>query len=541
MTTLRTPKQIKQKISQLKTTRSVWETHWQEITDHILPRKNTINNVKTDGTKRTFQLLDNTGMHSNELLAGALHGLLTNPDMYWFEFTTGDLQLDQNDNVRQYLQILVRIIHSTLNNSNFQTEVHELYIDLAALGTSAQYIEEDAKDFIRFATRFIAEYYVVENNLGFIDQLYREWKWTAEQIIGEFGEDKMHKDILKSFKDGKDEKFLIHEAVYPKKILGEGQDNQRMPYTCQYTLPDKDHELRDEDFESFPYVVPRWTKAAGESYGRSPGMNALPEIKVLNKMNETMLIGAQKQVDPPIQMPDDGFIMPIVTRPGGINYYRSGSQDFIKPVFNDTRLDFGYQAMEDRRHRVRDAYFVDQLKLRQAGPEMTATEVLQRTEESMRLLGPMLGRMQSEYLRPMIQRVYKILQRRGVLPPPPPELQGRGFDVKYSSLIAKSQRISEGQNIMRVAQAIAPFIQMDPTVADNFNGDNMVRIIGQVYGMPQEGIRNAKEVKAIRDNREQQRQALAQAQQEAQATQNTSVQADTMQKIQGMNGNNTGG
>lgn len=530
-----TLRQVMARLSKLKGERGTWENHWQEVTDHILPRKNTVLTHKSDGQKRMWQLLDNTGVQANELLAGMLHGLLTNPDMQWFELTTGNLELDANDNVRKWLQATARSMSNVLNNSNFQTEVHELYIDLCSIGTANMLLEEDPKYVIRCSTKFIGDYWIEENYQGLVDKLYREWKLPASEIIAEFGEKNVPKKVLDSYKQNKDEKFCILHAVYPKYLV-DAKNSDKMKYVSQYFIPDCDYEIDFGEFQDFPYVVPRWAKAAGETYGRSPGMTALPELKVLNKMNETLLIGAQKVVDPPLQLPDDGFIMPIITRPGGLNYYRAGTNDVIKPIFNDTRLDFGYQAMEDRRKRVKDAYYVDQLKLQQGGPMMTATEVLQRTEESMRLLGPMLGRMQSEFLRPLIERLFSLMWDRKMIPQPPQELSGVNIDVKYSSLIAKSQRITEAQSIMRLISASAPFMQIDPSVAHNFNGDAAVRVLAQTYGAPQEILNDAKMVKAKRD-------AIAQAQENAQVQSQEQAQVDNsltvvraMKEAQGMNG-----
>jgi hypothetical protein len=518
------------KMGHLKAERSNWETHWQEVADHILPRKNTVIRKQSDGNKRQFILLDNTGMHSNELLAGALHGLLTNPNAMWFEMTTGDFALDNKDNVRMWLQNTVRQMHNVLNNSNFQTEIHELYIDLCSFGTGCMQIEEDEKAVIRFSTKFVADYYIDENSMGTVDQIYREWTWDAAKIVAEFGEEGLPREVVDAFKKGDETKFKLAHAVYPKSVLGENYTGG-MKYISQYVLPTLKHELKCGEFADFPYVVPRWTKACGEKYGRSPGMNALPEIKVLNKMNETLLIGAQKVVDPPLQLPDDGFILPLITRPGGLNFYRAGTQDFIKPVFNDTRIDFGYQAMEDRRKRVRDTYFIDQLQMQAGGPTMTATEVLQRTEEKMRLLGPMLGRQQAELLRPMIDRVFMLMHQRGMIDKPPTELQGRRVDVKYSSLIAKSQRVSEAQSILRTIQAAGPFIQMDPAAMDNFDADKAIRVIAGTYGLPQEIIKDQKDVIAVRDSRAKAQQAAQQKQEQAQMMQNAPMVAKTVKDL----------
>jgi hypothetical protein len=524
---------IIQKMQKLKGERGTWENHWQEVTDYVIPRKNTVLNKKSPGEKRTWQLLDNTGLHANEMLAGFLHGLLTNPDLPWFELSTGDLKLDTEHVVKQWLQDTTRAMHNVLNNSNFQTEIHELYLDLGSIGTACTLMEKDEKDIVRFCTKFIAEYFLEESSKGFADQLYREWQWNAVQLVNEFGPKALPKKVMDAYEKNKDEKFTCIHAVYPAVMVD--PEVKKPYYISQYGIKEEKFEISHGRFSTFPYLVPRWSKAAGEKYGRSPGMNALPELKVLNKMNETMLIGAQKQVDPPVQMPDDGFIMPLITRPGGVNYYRAGSQDFVRPIFTDTRLDFGYAAMEDRRKRVRDAFFVDQLKLQQGGPMMTATEVLQRTEESMRLLGPMLGRMQSEFLSPMIERLFDIMWEQKLVPEIPEMLMGRKLMVRYSSLIAKSQRIQEAQSTMRMLEAATPFINMDQSLMQIFDGEKAIRVLMNTYGAPYEILRSQADFAKIKQGMQaaQAEQASRSAQMEdlSMATQMTESASKTQKNL----------
>jgi hypothetical protein len=521
-----TVKQIKEKVEKLKAERGTWETHWQELADYILPRKNTITSQKFPGEKRSVNVLTSTGIKSNELLSGALHGMLTNPNAMWFELTTGDTEIDRSDNVRMWLQKTTKSMHNVLNNSNFQTEVHELYMDLSCFGTSPMYVEEDDRDIIRCSTRFIAEMYIDENHLGVVDQVFRQWDWDAHKIVSEFGIDKVGKKVSDAYKKGDTTRFCVIHAVYPRTMI-DPVAKGAFKYISQYVLPDENLELREGGFREFPYVVPRWSKAAGEIYGRSPGMNALPEVKTLNKIMETTIMGAQKVVDPPLQLPDDGFIMPIITEPGGLNYYRSGTNDIIKPVFNDARIDFGFQVIQQHEKNIREAYYIDQLQLN-TGPQMTATEVMQRTEEKMRLLGPMLGRMQAEFLRPLIDRVFEIMLRRGLINTAeiPAELQGRVLDVRYSSMIAKSQRLAEGQNMLRAMEALTPFANADRGVLDNLNGDQAFRVIAEVFGLPQEIIRKAKDVQQMRD-------ARAQAQQQMIDAENAEREADSTPKVVG--------
>jgi hypothetical protein len=500
--------EIKKRYNTLKGERSTWETHWQEIADYFIPRKDNVNKTTTPGEKKSITLLDNTGIQSCELLAGALHGMLTNPNSEWFELSTGDAKLDEQDDVRMFLQDSARRLHTMLNNSNFNTEVHELYLDLCSFATAPMSIEEDDDEVFRFASRQISEVVVEENSKGFVDEVYREFNWSARQIVEYFGMEvlKMSRKVKDAFDKKVDDKFKIIHAVYPQKRV-DGQQKGRFPFNSQYILDCDGTELQFKGFLENPFVAPRWSKTTGEKYGRGPGMVALPEMKTLNKMTETTLIGAQKVVDPPMQVPDDGFILPLMTHPGGLNYYRSGSQERIEPIMNDARIDFGYEAMKDRRTRVREAFYVDQLQLG-TGPQMTATEVNQRTEEKMRLLGPMLGRMQSEFLKPIIDRCFAIAYRRNLLPAAPMALQGKELTVKYSSMIARAQRQSEVTNVGRTIQAIAPFVQVDPTAMDNFDSDAAVRKIANINGLPQEMLRDQKGVEEIRKSR-------AQAQQQA--------------------------
>lgn len=511
------PEQVIKKFQKLKGERSTWEEHWQEIADFIIPRKD-ITRQTTAGTKRNVDLLDNTAVLSNELLAGALQGMLTNPNGEWFEFTTGDAQLDEEDEVRKWLQQTATDVHGVLNNSNFQTEVHEMYLDLTGFGTAPMSVEEDDESVVMFASRPLADVYVDEDSKGRINQLYRCIRWSVDQIVQEFGENSLPRKLRQEYDKGDtDTKYEVIHAVY-------AGDRTPFKFYSQYILVCEKHELHSGGYREFPYVVPRWVKTNKEKYGRSPGMNALPEAKTLNVMMDTTIRGAQKVVDPPIQVPDDGFLLPILTKPGGLNYYRAGTTDRAEPIFNDAKVDFGFQLIEMKKKQIREAFYVDQLKLQQDGPQMTATEVLQRTEEAMRLLGPMLGRLQSEFLRPLIDRVFEIMMRKNKVRPVPVQLRGRVIDVKYSSLIAKSQRISEGQNIMRTLQAIEPFYNIDPNVRDNLNGDVAARKLGRIYGCPQEIFRDKKEIDDIREKR-------AQAQQEQLQAQNQQMQAEQAAKV----------
>lgn len=491
----------------LKSGRMVWETHWQECMDYIVPRKNDVISTRTPGSKRGADLFDTTAIASNENLAGGLHGMLTSPSIRFFDLMFGDPKIDGDETVKRWLQEVADRMYIVMNNSNFQTEVHEIYIDLGAIGTACMYIGEHEENVVHFSARPMKEIYVDENNLGLIDTVNRVFHWKARQIVQEFGEDKVPDFVLKKYKDGAQDSFEVIHSVYPN----EGQSV--LKFKSCYVLVEKKFLLSEGGFREFPYAVPRWTKTSGEIYGRGPGMDMLPDIKMVNKMMETTLKGAQKTVDPPLMVSDDGVIGNVRLTPGGLTVVRPSSDIPIRPIITDARVDFGMQVVENVRNRVRGGFYFDQLQMRE-GPQMTATEVMQRTEERLRLMGPVLGRQHFEFLRPTIERLFGIMVRRGMIPNAPHSIQGKKFDVKYSSVVARAQRMSEGQNLTRAISLIAPVMQADPSVFDNINGDEALKYSMDIYGVPQKILRTSKEVKDKRDQRAQAQQQQMKAMQE---------------------------
>jgi len=183
-----TPGQIVAKQEELKSARGIWETHWQELADYMVPRKNSFTRKNVPGEKKGVELYDNTSMVSLEALVAALHGLLTNPNTLWFMLQTGDPTLDDEDDIAEYLQDLSRRMHRVLNNSNFQPEVYEYYVDLASVGTATMVVEEDKDSIVTFSTKHLGEIYPEENSKGIIDVAYRVFTWTPKQIVQKFAE-----------------------------------------------------------------------------------------------------------------------------------------------------------------------------------------------------------------------------------------------------------------------------------------------------------------------------------------------------------------
>lgn len=517
----------------LRGDRTQWDSHWREIAEYIIPNKDAVNGQKAAGEKKFNDLYDGTAVHSNELLASALHGMLTNPTTPWFGLTTGVPALDRDDEVRKWLQDSARAMLNVMNNSNFQTEIHEAYLDLGSLGTCALLIDEDDTDIVRFLAIPIYQGYIDENYKGQVATFARCFSKPMKDIVEEFGEEVLQEAGLGDLIKNSHKEYEILHVV--------GENSQYNPhyiemgnwkYFSEYILKDKKIPLKSEGYNTFPMAVARWTKISGEKYGRSPGMKALPDIKMINQMMKVTIRAAQKVVDPPLQVPDDG-VTTVKTTPGGISYYRAGTQDRIEPLITGANINVSFDIMEDVRTRIRSAFFIDQLQLRE-GPQMTATEVQQRTEEQLRLLGPILGRQHNELLKPLVDRVFEICLKREVLPPIPAKLNKlKKIDVQYSSMIARAQKTAELESFNRMIGLCTPLFNLDPQVQDNLDTDKAFEYISSTLSLPYEIIRSKIDVKKLRNARAEAAQKQSEMMDEAHETE---MAGKTAQLVAGTNG-----
>jgi len=505
--------ELKNNLARLKEKRSTWESHWQEVADLMLPRKAEITKERARGDKRSTQIFDATAIHSLELLAASLHGMLTSSANRWFSLRFKEGDLNENDEAREWLEDSIDKMYLGFARSNFQQEIFENYHDLICFGTACLMIEEDEDDVIRFSARHIKEIYVEENKKGLIDNVYRKFKITADQAMQKFGPENLSKEINTTHKTAPYDEVEICHIVRPRYTYDASKkDKKNMKFQSIYFEHGTDHIISVGGFNENPYVVSRYLKSSTEIYGRSPAMNALPDTKVLNKMVEHGLRATAKQIDPPLLIPDDSMLSPIRMSPGSLNYYRSGSRDRIEPLNIGQNTTVTLNAENQRREAIARMFHVDQLQV-QSNRTMTATEVLQRNEEKMRILGPVMGRIQSELLEPMINRVFSIMLRNRLFKEAPAILANQEIEIEYVSPMALAQKGQELQNIMRGLEIFGSISQMAP-VQDYLDENGLVKQLVMTLGLPARMIKSDKEVEAIRMERQEAQQQQMQMQQQ---------------------------
>jgi len=514
--------ELKNNLSQLMDRRSNWETHWQEVADLIIPRKSDIVDQKVKGDKRHLQVFDATAIHSLELLASSLHGMLTSSANRWFSLRFKEEILNENDEAKEWLENVTDTMYIAFQRSNFQQEIFETYHDLCAFGTAAMFIEEDETDIIRFSARHIKEIYISENAKGLVDCIYRRFKLTAKAAVDKFGIDNVSRELQSIVKNSPFQEIEFCHVVKPRDIYNpKKEDKMNMPFISVYMEMESGKIISIGGFREFPYVVPRFLKSSNEIYGRSPGMNSLADVKVLNKMVEVGLKAAQKQVDPPLLVPDDSLMLPIRTAPGSLNYYRSGSRDRIEPLNIGANNPLGLNMEEQRRKAISQTFHVDQLLVTE-NRNMTATEVAQRSEEKMRILGPTLGRLQVELLNPTVIRVFNIMLRNNLFKPAPEVLINQEIDVEYVSPMALAQKGQELSSIIRGLEIFGQIGQVAP-VTDYLDPRGLVKEIIKILGIPAKIIRSDAEVQQITEQKQaaqQQQMEMMNAVQESQVAKN---------------------
>ena len=503
---------IKKRYNEMSSNRGTWEDHWQEILDYVMPRKADIVTKRISGDKRTEVLFDSTAITANNLLAASLQGTLTSPSRQWFYLKIRDEEVNEDREVQLYLEDSAKRMYDVFNQTNFNTEVHELYLDLCSIGTGCLFVEEGNKgfdeDLIHFQTLHISEFYIHENVAGYIDTLYRKYKLTARQAVQEFGEDNVGPKILECASMKPDKKFNFIHAVEPREDYERvfGESDTKLPFHSCHVCEEEKMVVRTGGYNEFPYLVPRWSKATGEIYGRSPSYNALPDIKTLNKAVEIGLKAWSKAIDPPLLVQDDGVIGRVRMTPGGITVIRNDAA--VKPFQSGANMQVTTFKEAELKTAIRQAYYSDQLQLQQ-GPQMTATEVQVRYELMQRRLGPTLGRFQSEFLNPLIERVFGIMFRAEAFVQEPNLLQGQSIDIEYVGPLARSQRMEEAVAVERLYQLAMQLAQADPSIMDILNHDEAIRARAELLGVPKSVLRGRAEVDELRQARMQQ-QAMQQ-------------------------------
>jgi len=502
-----------QRMNRLETDRTNWDTRYQECADWGMPQNNQIINRKAKG-EATHDLFDTTAEESNIQLAAGLYSYMFPTEGRAFVLEIDEDELAENDDVKNWLEKVTKIIHKYLVSSNFRQAFFEFLKSLGCFGTACLYEAKGKKIPIAFTNFFMADVFIATNSDGVVDTVFRRFEYTARQAVQEFGIDNLGEKIVTAYNNPnqRDKKFKFFHAVFPREEYDITKDDPaNMPFASFYVSRDEKLQISESGYPELPYQVDRFDRDAYEDYGRSPMMKKLPDIKMANAMKKTRIKGWEKMVDPVTLLPDDGSIWPLATQPGGVIFYRAGGD---KPEYwefkgNLTKME---EAIVSIQQEIQKGFFLDMFDPLVDRQNMTATEVMARVEQKMRFLTPIIGRLQSELFNPMIQRIIGILGKQGKLPDMPPELSEKEFSVMYLGRLALALRTLETEGFTKTMLEWGPLMELSDFM-DNLDTDKAFRDSSRNNGMPTTWLKEIEKVQTERQAREQ----AAQQQQQMEA------------------------
>jgi hypothetical protein len=439
------------------------EAQWQEAYDHVLP-------PATGGRP----LFDATAADAAEGLAASLLAELTPPWSRWFGLAPARALADTPEGAAaaRALEDAAESLQGHLDRSNFTLEMHQAFLDLVVAGTGVLLVEEapaGEPSALRFAAVPMREAVLEEGPSGRLDTVFRTARLTAPAIAARYPRARPVRDEQA---EGEPARHAVLEAVWPEA------GGHRYAAVLD---GDRPAMLAEGRFSENPFIAFRWLKAPGETYGRGPVVKALPDIRTANTVVELVLKNASIAATGIWQAEDDGVLNPATVRlvPGAIIPKAPGSSG-LTPLAAPGSFDVSQLVLEEMRARIRRALLADRL-----GPardaRMTATEVLERSAETARLLGATYGRLQAELLTPLVARCLAILRRRGEVPPV--LLDGTEAALRYASPLAQVQGRADAANTLLFLQAVKA---LGPGAAAQVDAAAAARWLARTLGAPAE-------------------------------------------------------
>jgi len=513
------------RLSALQSDRSGWDAQWEESAARVIPahRDNFVsrgigNALGTPGQKKTELQFDATAGLACLRFAAVMESLSTPQNGRWHFLSPADKGLKRNRRVREFFDDLTDRLFSYRYRpvANFVGNSQQVYQSLGAYGNGSLFIDApDQVRGLRYRNVHLGETYYVENHAGVIDTLYRVYWLTARQAVQAFPNAPDAIKAAANEPNQSERKFQFVHCVYPREDYVPGMlSPQGKPFASLYFCKEPLAFLDEGGYNEFPFAITRYTQASGEVYGRGPAQWVLPSIKLLNEEKKTNLKQGHRAADPVLLAYDDGTLDGFTMRPGYLN--KGGiSKDGKKLIDTLPTGNFAIneKMMDMERAIINDAFLISLFQILVENPQMTATEVLERAREKGMLLAPTAGRMQAEFLGPLIQRELELLSAQGLLPRMPPILEQAGgeYTIEYDSPMSRMQRAESASGFTRTLQIAAEYAKMtqDMDVLDHFDFDAAMPELLDINGAPVRWTRTKEQV----EERRKQRAEAAQMQQ----------------------------
>lgn len=519
---------ILETFSKLKNIRAKTEAERGKAISLVYPQRNVFNSSDR-------ALYDGSGRDAHNTLVNGILGHLLSPSIEWFKLylQEGHYDMDKIHGAADWLEECEAIMYAELQRSNFYQQAAEFIADSSAQGTAAMWMRESVNDegVVTFQTISPDKYYIDENHDRWVDTFCYKYKLTAKQAIDYFDDDATEK-LQKSYEDDPyEEHEFIHMVMRRRDRDTFKNDIENMPWASVHYSYTDDEVIKISGFDEFPILVHRWSRGSADSpYGNGPGNDSIVDMTRLNRVTKSQLLGADLATNPPLMVPEE-LRGKLRMMPGAYNYYQNPNNQ-VRPIQQQIDFSVSLKIQEDIRKILDRNFYVEYfMMLARSERQMTAREVIERMGEKAAIIGPVVGRLQVEFLAPLIKRLFTLLGNERKLPPPPYALISRNRSGQRSQLkielmgpLAQAMKqYHHSQGIARGLETLMPFMQIDPHVADNIDMDEAVRIALIAEGWPQKALREIRDRDEIRRQKQEAMQQQQELEQEMQA-------AEIMQK-----------
>jgi hypothetical protein len=501
-------------LEEMKRQRKPHEPGWKDIS-RLLMHANGLYDGEKPGeyVPRKSEALDSRPRKYLGNFAAMMHAGLTSPARPWFKLTTEDPDLIKYGPIRDWVSRVEAQMYQAYRKSNFYSSVHSGYLELTGFGIQCCFLEESFETLLHFCPQTIGTYWIAQNDYGMVDTVYRTFAMTARTMARRFGKENLSTVVQAALERNELQFFRVFHVTEPRERFDpRKKDKYNKPFvSCYFEEGTQDAVLREGGFDEFPYLTARWETLGNDPWGNSPGADVLPDIKQLTAVIRTQTTAIHKELDPPMAMggtmKDRLNLMPGTQHPGMLN---PQGELLTKPIYSpNPNLQHGVELRNDIRDAIQAGFFNDLFIFMLQRKDITATEVAERHEEKLLMLGPAIERQQSEFFNPLADRTFGILIRNGFIPPPPEAIQDQELKVEYISLLAQAQKIVGINSVDSMVQFTGNMSQIWPDAIDKINPDMAIDIRADLIGADLRMINAASVVNKTR-------QARADAQQAAQ-------------------------
>lgn len=510
---------------EMETVRSDYEPVWEQVAEYCDPDGAVVNwQARKRGTDKSGQasraddrarrVYDSTIASAADRLSAGLESLITPQSEMWHGLSTAQMNDEETEEEKEWAEGLRDFIFNDIRYSaasNFVPAIQSCYLNVVRYGPAYLYSEEGfGTQLVRYASVPVNEAYVARNKWGEPDIFHRVYERTARECAQLFGYEKLPASIQALVDDPAkclQMVSLIH-CVKPRNerrmynISGE-QVYLDSPFASYHVIEEEETVVAERSFQTFPVACFNWRRHEGDTYGISPTIKALTTVREINAVRRTGLRALQQITDPATasggKLDDIPILNPGQNYPGMID---DNGRLLIQPINTGQDPTRAFEYAKERAEEIRDLLYVNLFQTLVQNPQMTATEALIRQEEKGALLGP-AGSIIQRGFAANLDRELTILEHKGLYDAdsrfrPPESLNGKSIRPTFTSPLDILRKAGEAKDTIQLIGTALQMAQFDPTVMDNLDSDEALRVVKGAGRAPQRVLRRKEEVAEMR-------------------------------------------